>query len=349
MQQVGFDNGTYAVLLGGDAANLLPADTFQTNQVTIGIQSDSDTELNSRMTLGSVPYAFKASESENAIGNITPSSVSVINSLGQVTPVIDVDGKWLGEAIASEQGSTGQEGAQGSAVVEGTIGLEGPEGAAGPEGPQGLTGPTGAKGIAGSASAAGDPGAQGPQGDPGAQGDARAQGSAGAQGVAGSTGSQGATGSAGVQRDAGPQGSQGLQGATGAQGSKGPSGGGHTGAIYRWNVFSTYDQSAGWISNNKNTIFGSIAPRWSDSGATAEALGDVEQLRDRFTRKGYGGLNANVVANTWSHTSSTNGKIAAALFRFKNKTDSSISWTVNTYQTAYYTRGERASVAVNGV
>lgn len=170
VQQVDFDDGTYAVLLGEDVANPLPADTFQTSKVTIGIQIDSDTELNPRMTLGSVPYAFKASVTDNAIGNITPSSVSVMNNLGQVTPVIDGEGNWLGEAIAEEQGATGQEGPIGPAGADGALGPEGPEGVAGPEGPQGLTGPAGAQGIPGTASAAGDPGAQGAQGDAGAQG-----------------------------------------------------------------------------------------------------------------------------------------------------------------------------------
>ena len=41
--------------------------------------------------------------------------------------------------------------------------------------------------------------------------------------------------------------------------------------------------------------------------------------------------------------------MAVALFRIKNTTDSPISWTVDTYQTAYNTWGERASVAINGV
>lgn len=460
VQQVDFDDGAYAVLLGEDPANPMPADAFQTSRVTIGIQIDSDTELSPRMTLGSVPYAFKSAEANNAIGDITPSSISVINNFGQLTPVIDGDGNWLGTALEGAQGPQGEVGDTGP---EGPPGAEGPEGPAGAEGPTGPAGPTGPQGLPGTAAAQGDPGPAGPQGDTGAQGpqgatgpigpagpqgDTGATGAQGPQGIVGATGPagpqgdtgatgpqgpqgdtgatgpqglqgdtgatgaqgpqgdtgiagaqgpqgnigltgpqgaigatgpqgntgpqgpqgdpgvagpqgiagpQGATGLTGAQGAAGPagptgaQGPQGVAGAQGATGPAGPSGGSHTGAIYRWIVFSTYDQSSGWISNNNSAIFGGIHPSsWSDSSATAEALGTIEQVRGLFTRKGYGGKNANVVADTWGHTSSTNGKIAGALFRIKNTTGAAITWTANAYQTAYNVWGERASVAVNG-
>lgn len=84
-------------------------------------------------------------------------------------------------------------------------------------------------------------------------------------------------------------------------------------------------------------------------GATADQLGTLEQVRGLFTRKGYGGTNANIVANSWRSTSSTNGKMAVALFRVKNTTGLVIPWTLETYQTSYSPWGERASVAVNGI
>jgi hypothetical protein len=123
------------------------------------------------------------------------------------------------------------------------------------------------------------------------------------------------------------------------------------GAVYRWNVFSTYDQPSGWFASNDTDMFGGISPStWTDgNGIAGNMSSDMEVLRTLFSRKGFGGKNATIVADTWSSYSSTNGKVAVALFRIKNTTGGSINWTAEVFQTGYQSWGELASVAVNGV
>lgn len=126
---------------------------------------------------------------------------------------------------------------------------------------------------------------------------------------------------------------------------------GHTGAMYRWAVFSSYNQTGGWYAGNNADPFGGVNPsNWGDGNGVAGSMSaDKEVLRTLFTRKGYAGDNATVVADEWLSYSSTNSKHAAVLFRVKNTTENAIVWTLETYQTAYSGWGERASVAVNGV
>lgn len=358
VRQVEFANGAYTALLGTEDGNPLPSDAFATATVTLGITIQDDAELSPRMTLGSVPYAFKSSESNNAVGDITPTSVSVVDEFGAITPVIDGEGNWLGEVFQGEAGTPGEIGPQGEVGPQGETGAAGPQGEVGATGPQGPKGDTGAVGATGSQGPKGDTGDQGPigpqgiAGDTGPQGPKGDKGDTGEQGLTGATGPQGLQGIAGVQGpkgDTGATGAQGPQGIQGATGATGPSGAGHTGAVYRWNEFSTYDQSSGWMASNNPSIFGGINPSaWSDGNATADQLGTIEELRGLVTRKGYGGTNANVYANTWVHHSSTNGKMAIAVFRVKNTTASPIDWNVKTYQTSYAGYSERASVALNG-
>lgn len=360
VQQVEFTGGAYAVLLGEDEQNPLPSDAFETSQVTIGITIQDDAELSPRMTLGTVPYSFKSAEAGNATGDITPRTVSVLNDLGELTPVIDENGNWLGEGLQGAQGETGPAGPQGETGPQGPQGEpgaaaergeRGPQGDVGPQGIAGAQGETGPQGPQGVAGPQGEVGLQGPQGETGPQGpqgEAGAQGPTGVQGLTGATGAQGPQGPQGDTGAQGPQGDTGPQGPQGDTGPQGPSGGGHIGAIYRWMVFSTYDQASGWMAANNAALFGGINPSsWSDSGATANQLGTIEEIRSLVTRKGYGGLNAVVVSNTWNHISSTNGKMAIAVFRIKNTTNASITWNVRAYQTAYAGWGERASVTVN--
>jgi hypothetical protein len=432
LQQVAFTNGRYAVRLGSNEGNPLPADTFGTALVTIGIQIDQDAELSPRLSLGAVPYSFKAKVAEDVVGDIAPRSISVTNEFGVVTPVIDGDGNWLGDASTfqgsdGEQGPAGETGPQGDSGPQGETGpqgepglagsaaaqgIPGPAGSIGPQGAAGLIGPQGGIGLQGSAGAQGIQGIQGIQGDVGVQGPIGLTGATGAQGIQGDVGSQGpigltgpqgiqgdtgltgAAGTQGVQGDTGPQGStgptgtagalglqgnigvqgpMGLTGATGAQGIQGdvgsqgtqgvagavgalgatgpagPSGGSHTGAIYRWTVFSSYDQVFGWIAGNNASVFGGINPSsWGDGSARVSSLGTIEEIRSFINRKGYGSKNATVVADTWLSFSSTNSKIALALFRVKNTTGAPIDWIVNTYQSSYAGWGEVASVALNG-
>lgn len=126
--------------------------------------------------------------------------------------------------------------------------------------------------------------------------------------------------------------------------------GGHTGAIYRWNTFQTYHNNSGWMMSNNSLMFGGINPSsWSDGNYTADRMSpDMEVLRTLFTRKGYGGKNANVVSDVFFQYSSTNGKHTVVLFRIKNTTGSDIPWTVDFYYSAHSQWSERASVALNG-
>ncbi|PCI79690.1 MAG: hypothetical protein COB20_04320 [SAR86 cluster bacterium] len=276
--------------------------------------------------------------------------------------ILGQSSSWIGAATAAIQGERGEVGPEGPAGPRGPAGSgssggpAGPQGATGPTGPAGTAGAVGAAGPAGTAGLAGTVGAAGPQGNPGPAGAAGLQGSAGsagAQGLTGATGApgpQGPAGSTGAQGPQGPAGATGTQGATGTTGATGAAGGSsHSGAIYRWSVFSSYDQNHGWIGANSGSFFGGIQPsNWTDNGATVDSLGTIEELQTLFTKKGYASKNALIIADTWTSVSSTNGKMALALFRIKNTTSSAILWPVTAHHTSYHGWGERASVALNG-
>jgi hypothetical protein len=121
------------------------------------------------------------------------------------------------------------------------------------------------------------------------------------------------------------------------------------GAVYRWAVWSTAGD--GWYGDNNSDLFGGVAPSWwGNGGGRADQMSaDKEMLRALFTRKGYAGKNATVVADQWKSFSSTNSKHAAALFRIKNTTATPITWSVSRYHTAHAEWGEPASVSLNGV
>lgn len=124
----------------------------------------------------------------------------------------------------------------------------------------------------------------------------------------------------------------------------------HRGAVYRWAVWSSYNQPQGWYASDGAHLFGGVRPSaWGDGNALAHQMSaDKEVQRTLFTRKGYGGANAVVVADEWYYYSSTNSKHAAALFRIRNTTDAPIVWTARTRMTAYAGYSERASIALNG-
>ncbi|HEY2514534.1 MAG TPA: hypothetical protein VGI39_26905 [Polyangiaceae bacterium] len=179
------DQGYFSAELGSVTA--LPTDVFATAansglNLFLGVTVNTDAEISPRQPLQSVPYALVAN---NAIGDITPTSVTVGGTL-----VINNKGQWVGSAtgLVGPTGATGPQGPQGGA---GATGPQGPQGAQGPAGPTGPTGPKGATG------------ADGPQGPQGPSGPTGPQGGQGGQGPAGQTGPQGPQGIQGVQ---GPQG-----------------------------------------------------------------------------------------------------------------------------------------------
>lgn len=122
-------------------------------------------------------------------------------------------------------------------------------------------------------------------------------------------------------------------------------------AVYRWAVWSTYDQAQGWFFNNDSSLTGGVAPSsWSDGNATAAQISaDKKMQATLFNKKAAVSPNSVVWAETWQSYSSTNGKFAGALFRVRNKTAASINWPLNFHATAYLAWGETASIALNGV
>lgn len=120
--------------------------------------------------------------------------------------------------------------------------------------------------------------------------------------------------------------------------------------IYSWNVFSTYQDGAGWLAGNEAALFGLVAPsQWTDGNATAAWIpGDKEYQRALFTQKGYCGKNALVYAEVRHQYSSTDGRVVACLFRVKNTTSNPITWTLFLKYTANSAWSEMASLALNG-
>jgi hypothetical protein len=119
---------------------------------------------------------------------------------------------------------------------------------------------------------------------------------------------------------------------------------------YRWASFNTYEQSADWFASNNATLFGGVAPStWTDSNGTASQMSaDKEVLRGLFNNKKIVAKNSLVCSEIWPYTSSTNGRMCAALFRVKNTTGAAVNWPLAFYYTSYSGWGEIASASING-
>jgi hypothetical protein len=194
-QTITLDSGYFSAILGETTP--LPATVFDGSTRYLGVTVGTDTEMQPRQAVFSVPYALVAG---NATGDITPASVSVGGAL-----VIDSTGKWVGpnSGLVGATGATGAAGAQGATGATGAQGATGNTGATGPAGPTGATGgvgPTGATGATGVgvAGATGATGATGTTGATGATGNPGGTGATGATGGTGNTGATGATGPAGL-------------------------------------------------------------------------------------------------------------------------------------------------------
>jgi hypothetical protein len=194
-QTVTLDGGYFSARLG--EVTSLPVDLFTGAELFLGVAVNADAEMTPRQTLDSVPYALVA---DNAVGDITPTSVTVGG-----TVVIDDTGKWVGPSAgivgptgpAGTAGATGATGAAGAQGVQGVQGVQGPAGATGPVGLTGAAGAMGATGPTGATGATGPIGLAGPAGPTGPQGATGATGPTGAPGPAGLTGATGPTGPAG--------------------------------------------------------------------------------------------------------------------------------------------------------
>lgn len=180
-QNLTLDSGYFSARLGD--VTPIPASVFDGNARYLGVKVGTDAEMSPRQSIVSVPYALLAN---NAVGDITPSSISVNGTL-----VIDNNGEWVGPAA----GLVGPTGPQGPAGADGTVGATGPAGATGPTGP---TGPMGMMGPVGAIGPIGPTGPTGAIGPTGPTGPAGAVGPTGPAGATGATGADGATGPAGT-------------------------------------------------------------------------------------------------------------------------------------------------------
>ena len=219
---VEFVDGRYAVALGQSATNPLP-ENLDRRTALLGVKVGGKEELLPRLSL--VPSY--ARESGNAVGDITPRTISIATATG-VVPLVDNTGAWVGamgpRGETGPKGDVGPAGAVGPAGPAGVDGAAGPAGAIGPVGPAGVTGPAGPAGAIGSVGPAGVAGPAGPAGAIGPVGPAGVAGSAGPVGAIGPVGPAGVAGPAGSAGAIGPMGPAGVQGEVGPAGPIGPTG-----------------------------------------------------------------------------------------------------------------------------
>lgn len=123
-------------------------------------------------------------------------------------------------------------------------------------------------------------------------------------------------------------------------------------SVYRWAVWSTYDQAGAgaWFFNNSAALAGGVVPsNWSDAGATASMISADKKVQAAlFNKKASISPDSVVWADAWASYSSTNGKLAGALFRVRNTTGAAINWPLNFYGSCYAAWSELASVSLNG-
>jgi hypothetical protein len=127
--------------------------------------------------------------------------------------------------------------------------------------------------------------------------------------------------------------------------------------LFRWQVWDTYDNSGGWLMKNDAQFYGGVSPSvWTDGSGKASSMSqNFDVLRTFYTRTGpivdaeANNFKGMLVTNEVSHMySSTNGKMASALFRVRNSNKASTVWAFSYMATSYGGWGEWASVALNG-
>jgi len=95
-QTLTLQNGYLSAQLG--TVTPIPPGTFSGAVLYLGLAVNTDPEMTPRQTVSSVPYAIVAG---NAVGDITPSSVSVADAA-----VINNQGQWVGPSIVAYQTAT---------------------------------------------------------------------------------------------------------------------------------------------------------------------------------------------------------------------------------------------------
>jgi hypothetical protein len=209
-QSVTLDDGYFSVQLGSMTSFTPPV--FDGSARFLGLKVGTDSEMTPREEVTSVPYAFMA---QNAVGDITPTSLTIGGASGAV---IQSDGtvKVGGVTIINPNGTLAI--GAGSQGPSGPAGVQGPSGPAGPSGPNGGLGPSGPAGVQGPSGPTGGAGVQGPSGPTGGAGVAGPSGPAGVQGPSGPTGGAGVAGPSGPLGPSGPNGPQGPSGPNGVAG-----------------------------------------------------------------------------------------------------------------------------------
>ncbi|MFZ4579170.1 MAG: proprotein convertase P-domain-containing protein [Myxococcota bacterium] len=121
-------------------------------------------------------------------------------------------------------------------------------------------------------------------------------------------------------------------------------------AAYRWAVWSTYWEGCCWMHNDDPALFGGVNPSsWTDGAAHASSISADKTVQGTlFNKTAFARKNSNVWSESWRSYSSTNGKLAGALFRIRNNTGNDITWTPYFWYTSYSGWGEIASVTLNG-
>jgi len=224
-QRIELTDGYYTTLIGSVVP--LAPELFLGGELYLGVTIGDDEELAPRSRIASVPFAMAA---ENAVGHITPRSITVGGYL-----VIDEEGNWVGNdvGLAGPQGEPGPRGETGPQGPAGPQGIQGEVGPMGPAGPQGIQGEVGPMGPAGPQGIQGEVGPMGPAGPQGIQGEVGPMGPAGPQGIQGEVGTMGPAGPQGIQGEVGPAGEigpmgppgpEGMQGEVGPAGPQGPQG-----------------------------------------------------------------------------------------------------------------------------
>lgn len=89
VQTITLDNGYFSARVG--ETTIIPDALFNGDNLWIGVTVGSDSEMSPRQQIASVPYAFRAATADNAVGAITPTSVTVNG-----VKVINESGAWNG-------------------------------------------------------------------------------------------------------------------------------------------------------------------------------------------------------------------------------------------------------------
>jgi hypothetical protein len=121
--------------------------------------------------------------------------------------------------------------------------------------------------------------------------------------------------------------------------------------VFRWNIFSTYNQNCCWLDRDRNRAFGGVRPQqWGDGNYRAHDMtADLGVMRRLFNRRmtGDADMGANVCIENWMMTHSTDDRRCVALFRIRNTETTAKQWPVSWSFTGWSGWGNQASVAVN--